>query len=108
MERRNQSEEPVGEAIAAVIAAGQHLLAQRLELAILEGRQLAVDVAIRCALVFLGGLVLLGALLTIDIALVSGARTTATGGSGWTPLLCAAAAHVLIGAGLLWFAARKA
>ena len=98
MERPRDPNETVGAALVTVVQAGQQLLADRIDLALLEGHKLLGSAAVDLALVLFGGLVLLGGLITVDVALVDQMRRS---DSGSAPLLYCAALHGVIGMALL-------
>lgn len=109
MDRPRESQETVGAALTTVIHAGQQLLADRVELALLEGREAlgrAViegraalgRAALGIALGVLGGIVLLGGVVILDIALVDRLQR---GSSGPVALIYCAALHGAIGSALL-------
>ena len=80
--------ETVGAALLTVVRSGHQLLESRIEL----------------ALVLFGGLLVLGGLVTLDVALVDRLRQS---DAGWSAVLVAAAAHTVVGAGLLLLAVRR-
>jgi hypothetical protein len=70
MRRIEVSEPSVTDALADVVHAGQRLMADRVELALVEARGLLEQSVARAALVIVGALVLAGALFALDAALV--------------------------------------
>ena len=98
MDRSRESQETVGAALSTVIQAGQQLLAGRVELALLEGRQAMGRAAVGIALGILGGIVFLGGVAVLDIALVDRLRQSSSESVG---LLFCAALHGALGLGLL-------
>ena len=104
MERQLEAQRAVVEALSGVIDAGHELFSRRLELAVIEGRQYASQLAIRLGLLLLGGLVLLGGLITVDVALVAEVRA---GSAGPARLFYFAALHGAIGAVLLGLGLRR-
>ena len=104
MERQLEAQRAVVKALSGVIDAGHELSSRRRELAFIEGRQYAAQLAIRLGLLLVGGLVLLGGVVTVDIALVTQAAAGATGGAR---LLYFAALHGAVGALLLGLGLRR-
>ena len=96
--------EDVGTALSRVIVAGQRVLGDRVELAIHEGRQSLHQAALGVTLVALGGIVLLGALVAVDLALV---EMFGRGNSRSEAMLVCAVIHGVIGGALLYFGLRK-
>ena len=97
-------DEDVGTALTRVIVAGQRMLADRVDLALHEGRTTLRQAAVSVTLVTLGGLVLLGGLVAIDVALVDLFRSSS---SNTSILLVCAAMHGLLGAGLVYAGLRR-
>ena len=104
MEHPVESQEDVGPALSRVFVAGQRMLADRVDLAIHEGRATLHQAAVSVTLVTLGGIVLLGALVAVDLALVDVFRKSA---AGWAILLVCAALHGVLGAGLIYGGLRR-
>ena len=95
----------VGPALSNVVLAGQQLLADRVELALLDGQKALGRMATNAALLLFGGLLLLSALVVADVALIDVvARSTASRTPG---LLGCAALHAALGGALLLRAMRR-
>jgi len=96
--------ETVGAALLTVVRSGHQLLESRIELALHDGQRLLRGAVVELALVLFGGLLVLGGLVTLDVALVDRLRQS---DAGWSAVLVAAAAHTVVGAGLLLLAVRR-
>jgi hypothetical protein len=99
----NEVRESVSTALSGVMVAGQHLLVDRIDLALFEWRQSISQLVVRLALLILGGFSLVAALIVFDVALID---WLGRGGSRTTALLFCAGLHV-VGGGLLLFAGLR-
>ena len=104
MNRQPAAVEKVGEALTDVIAAGQRLLIDRVDLAVLEGRESLERAAISVALIVLGVLLLVGALIAADLALMDRLRESVSRPS---LLLGCALLHAALGGSLLSVGLRR-
>ena len=72
MKRSEPVEPTISEALIEVVSAGQQLVVDRVDLALIEVRQVVAESVTRAAPLVCGGLLLLIALVALDAALVDG------------------------------------
>ena len=104
MEQRPATADKIGAAMVDVFVAGQRVLIDRIDVALIEGGRTLDRVAARLALVMTGALLLLGGLVIADVALIE--QLSASSARGPLILGCALF-HAALGGALLRYGLRR-